>query len=1026
MSPRAVYVNSVDKKTLMSSTLFQSRFIRLILLTWLFPPVVGLGFILFTGILSMEQMLLILSTPLEPSYIILSLVLAVYYFKFFIRPVIRYLENEDNPQSFRFDAIECIRKFPLHFWGIFLAYIILAPSSVIISAEIYSDYVAQPVDWFRIHLVALTVSIIVGLPIFFRIFDLFGEIAGNLGLSRPYVAVKTKVFLIGALIPLLIDTLIVQYYWTRTGYFTMETFMVWLLLEIIAIAGSLLFTHSFGQSLAPLQGMGRLTAVDNISPRLFNAKSTDELGLIANSYSDLLLDLKNHTEILSINRESILGTDYESKLSLISNKVINLCKDTLRADITFLILLKNDKLLGVADTNNPFRPDGYYEIPLNEKSVAVKAFNEKQTIITDDAVASQDVNPDLQQRFNIQSCVTTPLLVDDKVIGVILCAFQDNKHTFSAREINFAEGIAYETAQVINTQNLYEEKEQAERDTQKLHEYVHTMFNSTSEGILSVNTEMKCTFMNQAAINMLGFTPYEMYEHNIYDMLHHSDQNGKIIPRENSAIYRSLTDGESLYTDNEYFKTKSGNSFPANYSATPIYENEQVIGTVVVFRNVAAEKAIENKLSYLATHDSLTGLINRHEFEARLSQMIDEAHVDNTTHALCYLDLDQFKIVNDTCGHIAGDELLRQISTLLKNKIRQGDTIGRLGGDEFGLLFPHCNQAKALELSEQLRKTIEDFRFTWEGKNFTVGVSVGVVPIDNMTENLHNVLSAADAACYLAKDSGRNRIHVYHEDDTKVAQHYGEMHWVSKINTALEKNQFVLYFQPISPISNIHNLHSFIEILVRIDIDGELVPPGAFIPAAERYNLMPAIDKWVLKKTFYWLKKNSQRVKQLHTCSINLSGASIGDPTFLSFIIDQLESGQVPINKICFEITETTAVSNLSQALHFIQELKKRGCRFALDDFGSGMSSFSYLKTLPVDFLKIDGNFVRNIADDSIDRTMVDAINQVGRAMQIKTIAEFVENKVTLDELLSIGIDFVQGYGICQPRPLQMYGPDEC
>ncbi|MEJ2141234.1 MAG: EAL domain-containing protein [Gammaproteobacteria bacterium] len=1010
----------------MNGKQFQSRFIKLILLSWLFPPVVGLGFILFTGILSGEQMLIILTTPLEPAYIIITLILAIYYFKYFIRPFIAYLDSGDAKQDFEAGAINCIRSFPLHFWGIFIAYLVIAPASVIYSAETYSDYVAQPIDWFRIQLVALTVSIIVGLPIFFRIFDLFGEVIGDLNLTKPFLTIKTKVFLIGALIPLLIDTMIVQYYWTRTGYFTMETFSVWLLLELIAIAGSLLFTHSFGQALLPLHRMGQLTAAKVIDPQEFTARSTDELGLIVRKYSDLLLDLKNHTEILSINRESILDSGYDKKISMISDKVINLCKESLKADITFLILFKDGRLTGVADSNNKYNPDGYYYLSTDENSAAVKSFNDRKTQIINDAVNSPDVNSVLQKRFHILSCLATPLDVEDKVIGVLMCAFQEYRHIFPQREINLFESIAHEAALVINTQIIYEEKAEIERESKKTNEYIHTMFNATSEGILSIDPNMKCTFMNTAAINMLGYTPYELYDKNIYEVIHHSDQHGNKIEIDDCAIYRSMADCKSMYSDKEVFKTKAGDAFPVQFSSTPIYEDNQVIGAVVVFRNVAAEKAIENKLNYLATHDSLTSLINRHEFEARLSQLIDESKIDNTQHALCYLDLDQFKIVNDTCGHIAGDELLRQISTLLKSHIRQGDTLGRLGGDEFGVLFPHCNQEKVLQLSEDLRKTIEDFRFSWEGKNFTIGVSIGVVPIDKMTESLHSVLSAADAACYLAKDSGRNRIHVYHESDSKVAQHYGEMHWVNRINSALEQNQFVLYFQPITSFHNIHNLHSFIEILVKIKIDDTLIPPGAFIPAAERYNLMPLIDKWVLKQTFKWLKQNSKLVSKLDTCSINLSGASIGDQTFMSFIIDQLESGQVPINKICFEITETTAVSNLSQALHFIQELKKRGCRFALDDFGSGMSSFSYLKTLPVDFVKIDGNFVRNIAEDHIDRTMVDAINQVGRAMNISTIAEYVENQRTLDELRKIGIDFVQGYGICEPQPLYRYGIDKC
>ena len=1007
----------------MSGEAFKFRFLSLILLAWVIPPIFGLGFILFIGVLSPEQMFLILTTPLEPAYIFLSLVFAITYFKRFINPIIGYLDNPQDKELYEGQVITCIKKFPLHFWGIFLAYLMIAPATVILSAEIYSDYIAQPVDWFRIHLVALIISIIVGLPIFFRIFDLFGLISGEIKLEKPHLTIKSKVFLIGALIPLLIDTMIVQYYWTRTGFFTAETFWVWLLLEVLAVAGSLLFTRSFGQSLAPLKSMGQLAAAREIYPEMFTAKSTDELGLITNNYNDLLLDIKNHNEILSLTSETLLDTGFDARLENISNKVISLCEDTLHADASFLILFNPDKnkLIGIAQTDADYNPEGYYQLELDEQSIAVKVFNEKQTIAINDATISNLVNPTLRARFSIVSCLTTPLIADNKAIGVIMSAFQKYKHTFSPREINFFEGIAHETAQVIYTQILFEEREKARREAQQRSQYVHTMFNSTREGILSVNTDMKCTFMNKAAKDMLGYSPDEIHDKNIYEVLHYSDQKGNKIEHDDCAIYRSMTDGTSLYSDDELFNTKSDDPFPVHFSSTPIYEDEQVVGTVVVFRNIAEEKAVESKLNYLATHDSLTGLINRHEFETRLEQIIHESHIDRTRHALCYLDLDQFKIVNDTCGHIAGDELLKQLATLLKSCLRQGDTLARLGGDEFGILFPYCEQDKALELAEDIRKTIENFRFSWESNNFSIGVSIGVVPISHSTESKQIALSAADAACYMAKDSGRNRIHLYHDEDTDLAQHYGEMRWVTRINEALENNEFNLYYQPVVPISNIDQTQVFIEILLRINNNGDMVPPGAFIPAAERYNLMPAIDRWVIRNTLTWLKKNHEKVNHLGTCSINLSGASIGDKKFLSFIIDQLESKNTPVEKICFEITETTAVSNLSQAIHFISKLKSRGCRFALDDFGSGMSSFSYLKSLPVDYLKIDGNFVRNIASDSIDRTMVDAINQVGQVMHIKTIAEYVENQSTLDELMSIGIDYVQGFGISKPIPLQDY-----
>jgi len=390
---------------------------------------------------------------------------------------------------------------------------------------------------------------------------------------------------------------------------------------------------------------------------------------------------------------------------------------------------------------------------------------------------------------------------------------------------------------------------------------------------------------------------------------------------------------------------------------------------------------------------------------------------------LLYIDLDQFKVVNDTCGHVAGDELLRQLSAILQRTIRSRDTLARLGGDEFGVLLEYCAPEYTVNVANTLLNAVQEFRFVWEDKNFVVGASIGVVIIDENSTSITKVLSAADAACYSAKDAGRNRVHVVEENDATIANRFGEMQWVTRISDALENNRFQLHCQRIMPAAaQVTRPSLFIEILIRMEAeDGELIPPGAFIPAAERYNLMVALDRWVVRSTLAWLSHHRDFLENLERCSINLSGQSAGDAGFFRYLTDQLVESGVPPEKVCFEITETSVISNLSEATRLIANLKEIGCSFALDDFGCGLSSFAYLKHLPVDYLKIDGIFVKDIVSDPLDRAMVRSINEIGHVLGKKTIAEFVENEQILDALRDIGIDYVQGLGVGHPQPLDQF-----
>ena len=442
-----------------------------------------------------------------------------------------------------------------------------------------------------------------------------------------------------------------------------------------------------------------------------------------------------------------------------------------------------------------------------------------------------------------------------------------------------------------------------------------------------------------------------------------------------------------------------------------------------------ARHRAEQTVYHLTYHDPLTGLLNRHEFERRIALALESARTQHRFHTLFYIDLDQFKIINDTCGHIAGDELLKQLSiTLLKN-IVESEIFARLGGDEFGLLLENYKIDRAMEVATRLQRVINDFRFQWDNEIYETGASFGMVLIDENSSTLAKVMSDADIACFAAKDLGRNRIYVYDEKDDALNQRYSEMLMVAKITRALKEDRFCLYRQMIAPVSRqaVSNI-SHCEILLRmIDEDGSVMAPADFMAAAERFNLMPTIDRWVIDQVFRRKRRmldstNPAARDELH-CSINLSGASISDSTFLEYIKNKTEEYRIPPASICFEITETVAIENLSEAGNLIRELHKTGFQFSLDDFGSGLSSFAYLKNLPVDFLKIDGSIVREIDKDRIDYTMVEAIHRIGQVMGIKTIAEFVENDAILEMLREIGVDYAQGYGIDRPGPVDAESP---
>ena len=674
------------------------------------------------------------------------------------------------------------------------------------------------------------------------------------------------------------------------------------------------------------------------------------------------------------------------------------------------------------DTRSSIRSVDLYEADKHGHSAGAELLQTDfpsyfEALLEDRVIDASDAHRDQRTRefsesylapTGITSMLDAPISYGGQTIGVICLEHVGPMRHWQADEMTYAGSLADLASHAMEAQKRAE----AEAALLESEGRYKILVENMPDILYRADAEGRITYISPSILPLTGYSVEEATGMDLASEMYAR-------PEERSLFLHEIQKTGSIQNFETEYLRKDGTRWWASVNAKLMFGDDgNIVGIEGVVRDITEQKSTKDMLSYQAAHDILTGLINRREFEKRVSRLLKSARDQNENHAMCFLDLDQFKVVNDTCGHVAGDELLRQLGKLLDATVSKRDTLARLGGDEFGVLMEHCTLEQAHRVADEILKTVMDYQFHWQENSFRIGVSIGLVAITETSGSFTELFRQADAACYFAKDMGRNRIHAYHPDDTEMAERQGEMQWVARISQALDEDRFCIYSQPIISLGD--GDHKHYELLIRmIDERGETVPPGAFLPAAERYSLIEKLDAWMVSNACDLLAAHPVFFKEIDFITINLSGQSLTNSGFMQFILDKFKETGIAPDKVCFEVTETVAISNLDSAIYFMKTLKQSGFRFALDDFGSGLSSFGYLKSLPVDYLKIDGMFVRDIVDDPIDHAMVKSINEIGQVMGMQTIAEFVENEQIQVLLSDIGVDFGQGYGLGAPVPLE-------
>lgn len=892
------------------------------------------------------------SQAYQPIFIVFMLLWVIIYSWRLLAPVQKWIEDNPNGRYAPPEIHKQLQRFSGDYWGFYLCYVLIAP-------QIYY-WSTNPIGTFDINLfgqfilLQLVVAILVGLPVYLMAMDTLGRVVAFIGISAPLFSIKSKLMLLGGLIPLLTTSVLMLYFWHHTGYQTMESLMIFAALGLVNISITLLSINSTTRALQPVQQVlagNSTSSYDELSH--LRPQSTDEIGYLTQTLSMLFQHLGNHRS----HTRAIFDTASEG------------------------IIVTNQQ--GLIITFNP---------------AAEKLFNYRAVEIIGQPFSRLCPEVNLQQ-----------LADSEGIEKEVECLRNDGKRIPISLRINQMQqsGMRMFTCMVSDIS----ERKAAEKKLRDAEARYRDLVETAHDLIWSINENGQWIYLNDASISIYGYKPEEMLHRHVTDFT-----APEYLQRDRAA-FAGVLQGHELVQYETVHIDRNGTAKHLSFNATAqIGKDGKVLRIRGMARDITEQKVYEKQLAYQAEHDSLTGLYNRHYFQQELERLIARVVRSGANSALLYIDLDQFKYINDTLGHAAGDKLLLEATKLLQKHVREGDMLARFGGDEFTLLLYNIDIEEVERTAEKLRLMFEKYRFFSANNNFNVTCSTGIAIIDNHAHSADEILAQADLACNLAKTHGRNRVYLYNEADKDKLGMAEDMGWAARVREVLDNDRFQMAYQPIVNIES-GEIDSY-EVLLRMPYDdGQIILPGGFMPSAERFGLIHNIDRWMVNKSIRTLAE-LRRAGDNIRFAINLSGRAFEDHTLLPLIRDVLKETELEPSAVTFEITETAAIANLNAASNFINSLRDLGCRFALDDFGSGFCSFTYLKHLPVDILKIDGSFVQSLHMAPVDQAMVRSMNEVAHALGKQTIAESVENAETLELLKEFGVDFAQGHYLGRPADM--------
>lgn len=930
------------------------RLIRIVVISFAITPIVGYSLSIYLGLLDADEFLQSAAIPLGIAYLGLLAGLII-HLRRYTRPFIAWLRDvpkSNTPLPTR--LTEQLAAFTNNYWAFFLLYVLLMPT-LQHWLGVTSPGLVGTASLVQFMLLQLIIATLVGMPGYLMSLNMLGQLIRYTGLDRVQVSMRAKMMIIGAYVPLLTTGALLKYFWWRTGELPMEMVVAWGLLGLLGITVSVLAIRGMHQALRPLSKLSRAGGASSHTElaRHLRPRSNDEFGYLLQTLGRLF-----HR----------LGEQDATVRAIVDNAAEGIVVVNAEHEIQMF---------------NPAaeRIFGYTAQEIHGKKVAWLLPDLAQRLSDSERLEGKN---ELEFEYTRR---------DGEIRTVAVC--------FSRMILDEQTYFVCLTGDITARKQAQEQLREAEARYRNLVETAHDL-------VWSMDPEGRWTYLNGAAKAIYGLPPEEMLGRHFSEF-----QAAESANRDHDAFDRLLAGNELVHYETVHLDAR-GRPHNISFNARLIHNDNGDISAITgTARDITEQKAFEHELTYQAQHDTLTGLYNRTYFYQELNRVIARVARSGADCALFYIDLDQFKYINDTLGHAAGDQLLQECTAMLKTHIREGDLLARFGGDEFTILLYNVNGTEAINVAENLRNLFERFTFFYTEKNFNVTCSIGVALINNNVHSPDDVLSHADLACNLAKSEGRNRVHLYTAKDPAKAGMAEDMGWAARVREAYEQDRFTLVYQPIMSIND-GIIHDY-ETLLRMKLDnGDVILPGGFMPAAERFGLIHNVDRWTVRNAI-------QKLAEIHTAdaeisfAINLSGRAFEDVGLIQLIKDQLRNHAVAPERITFEITETAAISNLTAAVEFIASLKDLGCQFALDDFGSGFCSFAYLKHLPVDKLKIDGSFIQGLTAGRVDQAMVQSMAHVAHALGKQTIAEFVEDAETLEILRGFGVDFAQGHYVGEP-----------